>query len=222
MMSTATGMVFQLIVVNPYQFRAVASAFDYLGQYPESNTLLKEYALDDSKIGQHSLVRCGALKALGHTRSKEAYDFLKVELEKPRYHRETASILVAIGNLAFWMEDRFKKEATELVSSYLTNEHRWIRFSTVMALFAMKAKDQVGNVLSTRSMYTLEEWVFVDKRIKKLRESGAPEEHVKALQKTVEELEGKIKSLEAEVKGRFTAMDAEKKAKEAEQVEKKD
>jgi aminopeptidase N len=81
---------------------------------PDDLDYLLATAKDDSKIGQHALVRAGALKALGYHRSEEGFNYLlgrvglNIEPIRARSH--------AIDGLAYsatWQSDLLKKTAIE-------------------------------------------------------------------------------------------------------------
>ncbi|KAG0168668.1 hypothetical protein DFQ28_000363 [Apophysomyces sp. BC1034] len=196
-------------------YRAHAAALVALAVQRQAKDLqyLLEVAQDERKIGQHAIVRGGALKALGYHRSEEAFNYLikrvgyKIEPVQARPH--------ALSGLRYsceWQEERLKKRASEvfniLVNVSMTAElvndpNPSVRTEAVESVVALQLKSEHDRIESTRSMYSKDDQSWLDRKLAELRKgsAGAAEqatnEHIEKLEERVRKLEEKLAAQEA-------------------------
>ncbi|KAJ3020342.1 hypothetical protein HKX48_000955 [Thoreauomyces humboldtii] len=187
-------------------YRAHAAALESLAAQcdPADDNFLLEAAQDSSKIGQHAIVRSGALRALGQSRSPKAFAFLLDALtlgKQPELAR--SAVVKGIRISAPWQEAHGITKATSTLVSHLKDPALDVRLACIAALTdpAIAAWNAIPTILSTRCMYDHIEWPAVYQMISKLRSGvadgpNAGSAQLLALAKSVEVLEDKIRSRE--------------------------
>ncbi|RUS28508.1 hypothetical protein BC938DRAFT_481803 [Jimgerdemannia flammicorona] len=192
---------------------AHGSALAVLGaqKNPDDLSYLLQVAKDDTKIGQHGIVRSSALMALGLHRSEEAFQYL---LNRVGYRVEPLqsrpAAISALAGSADWQEKRFKNRAIEVITNLLRDPDRNVRISAVNALVSLDARGAQADIASVRSTIAANEHSWLDRRMASLRAGPGGE---KAHREQIERLEERVRKLESRL--------AEKEAKEKEEEEKK-
>lgn len=115
---TLRDALLRLLKRESLPYRAHAAALTSLGSQRNEEDLeyLLQVAHDDTKIGQHGLIRAGALKALGLHRSEEAFKYL---LGRVGYGQEPVrarpSAIQGLTSSAQWQIEVLKKRAIEVL-----------------------------------------------------------------------------------------------------------
>ncbi|KAJ3033276.1 hypothetical protein HDV00_006539 [Rhizophlyctis rosea] len=186
-------------------YRAHAAALENLGlqRNPNDVSYLLAAAKDSTRIGLHAIVRSGALRALGRTRSNEAFHYLLRAVEpghEPERGRPAA--VAALALCAAWQSPQDTKQSIEvLVEMVRREEDLGLKAACVAALVELEAKSAVSAVLATRPYWDERRWSRVEKLVRRLREGGGSgvgwgADKVKEVWRLVEELEGKVRKLE--------------------------
>ncbi|KAI8879234.1 hypothetical protein K501DRAFT_257181 [Backusella circina FSU 941] len=190
-----------LLARKDLPYRAQARALVSLAKQrnPDDIDYLLETAKDDSKVGQHALVRAGALKALGYHRSEEGFNYLlshvglNIEPIRARSH--------AIEGLAYsaaWQSDLLKKKAIEEISTLVRDPTQYVRTGAVEALTRLEVSEASNSVANTRWMYSHDDHAWLNKKLNQFKSLGKPSED-KSTKDLIEKLEERIKKLESQV-----------------------
>ncbi|CAO3692350.1 unnamed protein product [Rhizopus microsporus] len=179
---------------------AHGSALTSLGSQRNKDDLsyLIQVAQDDSKIGQHALVRSGALTALGKHRSKKAFEYLleRVESDKEPL-RAKPFIIRALVESSPWQEELLQKQVNEILLKLIRHFDRQVRSAAVVGLVNLKDKSAYEAIESTRCMYAKDDQSWMNRQLEKLKNiKSAGEEVSKEL---IEKLEERVKKLEDEL-----------------------
>ncbi|TPX31166.1 hypothetical protein SmJEL517_g05418 [Synchytrium microbalum] len=182
-------------------YRARGAAYQYLGaqKNPDDLPLLFDAASNPDLVGMHGIIRAGALRGLGESRSKAAFDYLMsrpaagVEPERAR-----PAVLDAIATSAAFQSDKDERSAADLLAEYLLDENDSVRNAAYLGLISLEARDKAGDIESSLVLWPDQDKPFVIRRLRQLRESGRSgvSERVKSLVKDVEDLEAKLKKIE--------------------------
>ncbi|KAI8968861.1 hypothetical protein BDF20DRAFT_891837 [Mycotypha africana] len=180
-------------------YRAHAYALIALGCQQNADDLpfLLEVAKDENKVGQHGIIRGGALKALGFHRSKEAFEYL---LGRVGYHKEPLrSRPMAIQGLAHaaeWQSDRLRKAAIEELASLTRDPNIQIRMEAVEALVQLRANTYADAIEATKHMYPVDDWPWMDRQLRALNNADGDLSEIGLQKKAIEKLENRVKELE--------------------------
>ncbi|KAL0080326.1 peptidase family M1-domain-containing protein [Phycomyces blakesleeanus] len=193
----------------PYRAHASALLVLAIQHNPEDISLLLDVAQDQTKIGQYSLVRGGALEALGYHRSLQGFEYLINHVE---YGTEpTRARPLAIEGLAYsaqWQEERHKKRAEEVIVSLLRDPDPNVRAQAVSSTIGLSIKSAHTTMESIRYMYSKDDQTWLDRRLSELIHSGsstAPQ----CSKEYIEKLEERIKKLEARLEDKDDAQKTE-------------
>ncbi|KAJ3156251.1 hypothetical protein HDU86_004015 [Geranomyces michiganensis] len=187
-------------------YRAHNAALQALGMQRNKEDLkfLMSVAQDPAKIGQHAIVRSGALRALGKTREPEAFEYLLTRLEYGKEpERARPSVVAGIAIAAQWQPAPGVKRAIEALCDVLNDESSTVRLTAIHFLCSanLEARSALGAIAATKPLYDSRDWAVVQDMIKSLRESpasgpGGTSQQLKTLMKSVEDLEQKLRKLE--------------------------
>ncbi|KAI9140970.1 peptidase family M1-domain-containing protein [Paraphysoderma sedebokerense] len=209
---------------NGIGYRARANLLKALGyqRHPDDLEFLLSVAQDPSKMGQHAIVRSGALMALGYHRSLEGFKYLLsrisadgTNLEPPRAQGVLYEAISASGR---YQELHLRRTAVETVCHGIYDSDLLTRFKAISALVGLEAKNKLGDIEKTESLYAKIDWPWVLRRLSGLKGAGGESETVK-LGKRIEELESRLKKMEEKWMDKEAVEEAEKEAKK-EQTEK--
>ncbi|KAI8591723.1 hypothetical protein BDZ88DRAFT_450044 [Geranomyces variabilis] len=211
-------------------YRAHNAALQALGVQRNKDDLkfLLSVAQDSTKIGQHAIVRSGALRALGKTREPEAFEYLLTRVT-PGLEPERArpSVAAAIAIAAQWQPAPGTKRAIEALCDLLKDEAPDVRLTAIHYLCSayLEARSALSTIAATKPLWDSRDWSVVQDMIKALRESpaqgpGGSSQQLKTLMKSVEELEQKLRKLEEKEREREAKEKVPEKKENAE--EKKD
>ncbi|GAB5587813.1 hypothetical protein Unana1_02713 [Umbelopsis nana] len=198
-------------------YRAHGSALAVLGAQHNEQDLpyLLDVAKDYKKVGQYGLIRQGALRALAHHRSEEAFKYLlsraDINLEHPRVR---PSLMKAIRLSAQWQDERYKKLAIEKLVELLRDDNSLVRRSATTELVALKAKSAYDYIDASRTLLSKDDHPWLDRKLKSLEDSTSSGGE-KVSQETVEKLEERIKKLESKL-AEMAAKEEAAKAKKQE------
>ncbi|KAM3581482.1 hypothetical protein VKS41_006309 [Umbelopsis sp. WA50703] len=159
---------------------------------------LLQVAKDDNKIGQHGIVRSGALRALGFHRSEEALKYLLSRTElgsEPA--RARPSLVRAIKQSAEWQDDRNRKLAIEKLVEFLRDDHQMLIKITVSELVSLKEKSVYDDIEAARVLMAKDDQPYVDRKLKALESAASGGGKVSA--ERIEKLEERIKKLESKL-----------------------
>jgi aminopeptidase N len=222
------NVLLRLLKRENLPYRAHANALLSLGSQRNEEDLqyLLEVAQDDSKIGQHGIVRGGALKALGLHRSEEGFKYL---ISRIGYNKEPIRARPdAIQGLAYsapWQTDRLKNEAIEtlckfspfffsenwdnlltfffffffffLATAKLARDPNYtVRVESVESLLELKVKSSAGSIETTRSMYSKDDQSWLNRKLRQFGEIGSENNDQNNNKELVEKLENRVKNLE--------------------------
>ncbi|KAI7881545.1 hypothetical protein K492DRAFT_230251 [Lichtheimia hyalospora FSU 10163] len=173
---------------------------------------LLKVAKDDSKVGQHGLIRAGALKALGYHRSEEAFQYL---ISRVGYNIEPMRArFQAVDGLAYstsWQTDRLQKQAKEtleewiiffpiptssIIATLARDPNISVRMAAVESLVSLGVKSSYNDVAYTRYLYSKDDHSWLDRKLHELSTQDIKDASSKANQELIEKLEGRVKSLE--------------------------
>lgn len=180
-------------------YRAHAALLVLLAEQHRDEDLiyLLKVAKDDSKIGQHALIRGGALKALGYHRSEEAFQYL---ISRVGYNIEPMRArFQAVDGLAYstsWQSDRLQKQAKETLLKLARDPNFLVRTTAVESLVSLGVKSSYNDVAYTRYLYSEDDQSWLDRKLYELYHQDIKDASSKANQELIEKLEGRIKSLE--------------------------
>ncbi|KAJ8654161.1 hypothetical protein O0I10_010237 [Lichtheimia ornata] len=180
-------------------YRAHAALLVVLAEQHRDEDLeyLLKVAKDDSKIGQHGLIRGGALKALGYHRSEEAFQYL---ISRVGYNIEPMRArFQAVDGLAYstsWQTDRLQKQAKETLVKLARDPNFLVRMTAVESLVSLGVKSSYNDVAYTRYLYSEDDQSWLDRKLYELYHQDIKDASSKANQELIEKLEGRLKSLE--------------------------
>lgn len=133
--------------------------------------------------------------ALGVHRSEEGFKYL---IRRVGYNIEPLRARpVAIQGLASsaeWQNDRLKNEAIEELNKLARDPNPSIRTESVEALVGLKVKSSAGSIETTRSMYSVDDHSWLDRKLRQLNNIGSGNGDTN--KELVEKLETRIKTLE--------------------------
>ncbi|KAI8146509.1 peptidase family M1-domain-containing protein [Fennellomyces sp. T-0311] len=156
---------------------------------------LLQVAKDDKKIGQHAIIRGGALKALGYHRSIDCFKYL---LDHVGYNiepvRARAQAIHGLKYSAEHQDERFQKLAVEALAKIVRDPNLNVRMAAVEALVGLKAKDLYHDVEDSRYLYSKDEQSWLDRKLYELYQSGSTPD--KSTQDRIEKLEERVRKLE--------------------------
>jgi aminopeptidase N len=196
--STSRTWLLAFLKRTDLAYRTHAVALESLGSQRNKDDI--SFLIDVTKnkelMGQHSIIRSGAFRALGKIGHLDALDYLLDQLESGQQpERARIAIVDGLVSLYDWIGERHKKRVREALCGLLKEESIFIRFSVVWGLFDLESKDIIPAIQQTQSQFTHQEWAFVTKKLKALKESSGDDKVVE-LNKRVEELEEKLRKLE--------------------------
>ncbi|OBZ84302.1 Glutamyl aminopeptidase [Choanephora cucurbitarum] len=182
-------------------YRAHCNALISLGSQrnPEDLEYLLQVAKDDSKLGQHGIIRSGALKALGQHRSEEAFRYLLGRVHyKQEHFRARPFALQGLIYSAEWQTKRLKNEAVEALETLIRDPNSSVRRVAVAGLVKMNVTSKYGQIATTKSMYSTDEQAWIDRKLVELRSSGSngSQKEINAQKETIDKLETRVKKLE--------------------------
>lgn len=178
-------------------YRAHAAALTSLGSQRNKDDLeyLLQAAKDDTKIGQHGIIRGGALKALGLHRSEEGFNYLITRVGhniEPLRARPLA--ISGLAHSAEWQKERLRNQAIEEFNKLARDPNQSVRVEAVESLVELKVKTSTSSIETTRSMYSVDDHSWLNRKLRQLNEVGSTEND--GNKELVEKLEGRIKKLE--------------------------
>ncbi|KAG2196317.1 hypothetical protein INT47_009312 [Mucor saturninus] len=180
-------------------YRAHAAALASLGSQRNNDDLkyLLQVANDDTKIGQHGLIRGGALKALGLHRSEEAFKHLLNAVSTNKEHiRARPFAIQGLAKSAPWQTECLKNTAIEEITKLTRDSYQFIRVNAVEALVQLKVKSSYGTIATTRSMYSKDDQSWFNRKLTQLNNISSNDDQSNANKELVEKLETRIKKLE--------------------------
>ncbi|KAJ2964794.1 hypothetical protein NQZ79_g301 [Umbelopsis isabellina] len=186
-------------------YRAENSVLTVLGaqRNPEDLQYLLEVAKDDKKIGQHAIVRSGALRALASHRSEEAFKYLLTRTEVGTEPSRARPWLVrAIKQAAEWQDERNKKLAIEKLVELLRDEDQLVIRTAIGELASLKDKSTCDDIDASRALLAKDDHPYVDRKLKALESSAsgggkASAERIEKLEERIKKLESKLSEQEA-------------------------
>ncbi|KAL1917439.1 uncharacterized protein VTP21DRAFT_3832 [Calcarisporiella thermophila] len=186
----------------PYRAHAATLQSLAVQQNPEDLKIILDVAKDDGLIGQHGLIRAGALRALGVHRSFEAFQYLLTRKSPSLEPYSIRSYLPgAIGSSARRQEKRHQQEAIEILVDMLRDPTESVRISAVEALVELGATQALDDIEAVRATLPAQEHPWLNRRLNGLRaySSGGWLDWSNTIIRRVEELEGKVRKLESKV-----------------------
>ncbi len=187
-------------------YKAMAAALENIGEQnnPEDLDLLLAIAKDDSKIGQHAIIRGGVLQGLANHRSLKAFEYLErqtkasffrtmlhsSEKQAPREPEKALPLLIdALSVSALWQSSpEIKRRVTSYLVDLLRDTRREVKRAAIWALCDMEvALENSVSIYATKPTIPDQDWMFVERRLRTAREA-AGEGRVKELVKTLEEV----------------------------------
>ncbi|RCH95179.1 hypothetical protein CU098_000313, partial [Rhizopus stolonifer] len=191
----------QLLKRENLPYRAHAAALISLAQQknPEDLKYLLQVAKDDSKLGQHGIIRGGALKALGVHRSEEGFKYL---LSRVGYNKEPLRARpTAIQGLilsAEWQSDSLKKAAIEVLETLIRDPNSSVRMTAASGLVKLNASSKYAAIEATRFMYPKDEQSSLNRKLNELRfgNSDDAQDQITTQKEVIEKLEARLKKLE--------------------------
>ncbi|KAI9494934.1 peptidase family M1-domain-containing protein [Zychaea mexicana] len=187
----------------PYRAHAAALVALAVQQNDADLQYLLRVAQDDAKIGQHGLIRAGALKALGYHRSEEGFKYL---ISRVGYNiepmRARAQALEGLKYSAEWQEKQLQRLAVETFAKLLRDPNLTVRTVAVDGLVALEARHIYNDVEGSRYLYSKDDQSWLDRKLYELYQSrsSAPDrstkEHVDKLEERVRKLEEKLQQLD--------------------------
>ncbi|KAF7727730.1 hypothetical protein EC973_007189 [Apophysomyces ossiformis] len=190
--------------VLPYRAHAAALIALAIQREPKDLPYLLEAAQDENKIGQHGIVRGGALKALGYQRSEEAFNYLIKSVEHKAEHiRARPLALYGLRYSTEWQEERLRKRAVDTFVDLIRDPDYSVRIEAVECVVALQVKSAYDSIESTRWMYSKDEQAWLDRKLAELTEASAhtteqaTKERIEKLEERVRKLEEKLAAQEA-------------------------
>lgn len=156
------------------------------------------YFIEQAQVTSlHSLVRNGALRALGQTRTDDAYTYLRGRLaygQEPDYARHAA--IEGFSAAAYWQPKEQKKLAAEALEGCMRDEVSVrARFSAAGAMVTLEQPQAAGAIESLKAMHAAQDHPRIARMLTRLRKTGDGEEAAK-LRKQLEELDKNYRKLE--------------------------
>jgi aminopeptidase N len=198
------ALLYALYDPEAMPYRALAAALENLGRqrHPDDLQFLLDAARNDAWIGQHGIVRAGALRALGQHRSEPAFRWLVEQAGRPGSQPDGVwgVLLTAIAAAAPWQATPADlKAAIELLRAHVATPHQDdVRWRAIQGLVDLEARAAAPSILATRPLWDERDFHVVKRRVRALQLGGR--EGGKGLQElagVVEGLEGKLKKMEA-------------------------
>ena len=205
-------------------FSAHAAALESLAaqQEPEDLPHLLKLAQDPKRVGQHGIVRAGAIRALGQTRSEPAFDLLHKWIESPFLNHERCRpwLFTSLATCATWLSPNHSRRATEILIQHLNEENDQSRWRVVLGLVILEAKSAVSALLASESLWDARDFHAVKRKIRDIRESvgggiGMTPQKIKSMMKMLEGLETRLGGLEGKNRERESL---EKVKKEVDEI----
>lgn len=187
-------------------YKAMAAALENIGEQnnPEDLGLLLSIAHDDSKIGQHAIIRGGVLQGLANHRSLKACNYLEQQTKASFFRTMLISserhlqrepekalplLIDALSVSAMWQSSpEIKRRVTSYLVDLLRDNRREVKRAAIWALCDMEvALENSASIYATKPTIPDQDWMFVERRLRTARET-AGEGRVKELVKTLEEV----------------------------------
>jgi len=179
-------------------YRALSFAFEALGYHgnKEDVAVLSEGVLSYAKTGYVPFISAGAIRGLGHHRSKEALQFVSEHVvygKLPEYVRPFA--VKTIAELASWFDHNTVRETTETLAFLLVEQSEDIITAAVSGLVTLGSKSSIPFIEDSKKRVSNQTSVWIDRQIIKLNEKK--ESNVFAQMKgEIEKLQQRVDSLE--------------------------
>lgn len=190
-----------------YRGRAAALESLALQLNPQSVPYILQIAENDAMVGQHALIRSGALRALGNDRSIGSFEYLLSRVQAGlEPDRARNALFSAIADSAQWHSLTEVKRALDVLANEgLRDENLWVRMAAIGGIMSLNGTEYASFVENCKKDMPEIDWPFVDKRLKQLKHGGyaqgpgSSQEKVKELTKSLEDLESKYRKLESKV-----------------------
>lgn len=187
----------------PYRSHAAALENLALQRQAEDIPFLISVAKNPNKMGQHGLIRSGAIRALGQTRSMDAYNLLSDLIEHPELSHERCRpwLFTSLAACAIWLGPLCIKRATETIVHGLSEDSAPVRWRCVLALTLLEAKNSISSILESEPLWDARDFHAVRRQIRNMRESvdggiGLTQQKVKEMMKSIEDLESRLYKME--------------------------
>ena len=191
---------------------------------PEDVGVVLAVAQDAKQIGQHAIVRAGALRGLGASRSTEAFEYLLTRVAAGKEpERARPVVFEALATSAAWQSPQQLRHTVEILEEHLYDSDVGVRGACIRGLVALESKGSIGHLKRLEPLFSNRDVEGLRQKIRALRESGnalagpgVGSEKVKELFALVETLEGKVKKLEENERQRDAREAALKETKKEE------
>ena len=159
-------------------------------------SLLLSIVQDKNLVGQHGIVRAGAIRALGLCRTLEAFDYLVSLTEEPGLTHERARpwIFTSLAQCASWISPIHKKKASEILVAHLSDEIEAVRWRCILGLVHLGDKSSIPNILASESLWDSRDFHDVLRQVRELK--LVEEVGIKECLKQLELMEKRLKTLE--------------------------
>ncbi|KAJ3396590.1 hypothetical protein HDU92_002538 [Lobulomyces angularis] len=196
---------------NPY--RATAAALENLGKQncPADLEYLINFANDDTKIGQHGILRSGVFEGLANHSSKGSYVYLeqqtrvslfpalRKESEKCLKFQPEKTLPALISGLATAALKQVCNASQNHVISLLTDllrDHRhFVKKEAILALCEFGNVESIPAILGTKPTFADQDWMFIRRMLSSLKENRG-ESKIKDLVRNLEDVEGRLRKME--------------------------
>jgi hypothetical protein len=186
-------------------YRAQATGIESLAaqHQPQDLAYILDFCKDPNRVGQHGLIRAGAIRALASTRTEEAFDYLVDMIQNPLMNPERCRswLFSSLASCAVWLSSLHVKKATEILVDGLAEEDSMVRWRCILGLVTLEAKSSIPAILSTESLWDVRDFYAVRKKVRDLKESvgagiGLTPQKVKDMLKQMEEMEARLIKME--------------------------
>lgn len=193
---------YKFIRVIIHHLRARAFGLEALGCQGQAEDLpyLFQVAKDSAQLGYHNIIRCGALRGLGHSQQPEAFDYLFDQWSRQPYLQARAAAIEALARAASWQDSRvIRKKTLQLLLDIVNrNPVDANRRAAIGGLLLLEAGSQAaGAVWESRVLYPEQDWPELKSKSDSLKAgtAGGSAE----LKKRVDQLEEQVKRLQGRV-----------------------
>jgi hypothetical protein len=190
-------------------YRALASALGSLAcqRNQDDFELIKSFTADQ---GRGAIVKGGAIAAIGLFASMESYEFLLSSFQKSlaigegiqsgEPERALSPLINALANAALYQahDKSIRIKVVGLLRDALRDPRADIQKDIIHALVKLEDHGSAGLMQNCKSAFAVQDWPFVEKKISGMNAGGV--KSMTDMNKRVEELEGKLRTLEFKVK----------------------
>jgi hypothetical protein len=158
---------------------------------------LLQVVQDSKQLGYHNVIRCGALRALGHIQQPEAFEYLFKHWAQQPYLHARAAAIEGLARSASWQDSPASRRKTlqALTAIVSRDPVEANRRAAIQGLIMLEAGNQAAEtVWESRVLFPEQDWPGLKSKIDALK-SGSAGGSVE-LKKRVDQLEEQVKRLQ--------------------------